>query len=67
MNFWLLYNFKLLNILFFGKNFVLIGLFGVPIIFLGFWIQPANSMPSGAILADKRHIFFISFQVDEDF
>jgi hypothetical protein len=32
-NFWLLYTFKVRNIVFFGKIFVLIGRFGVPIIF----------------------------------
>jgi hypothetical protein len=41
-NFWLLYSFKVQNIVFFWKIFVLIGIFGVPIIFLGFWVEPAN-------------------------
>jgi hypothetical protein len=36
-------HFKELIILSFGKNFVLIGKFGVPIIFLGFWVEPENS------------------------
>jgi hypothetical protein len=30
------------------KIFVLIGRFGVLIIFLGFWVEPANSAPSGS-------------------
>jgi hypothetical protein len=43
-NFWLLYTFKELNILFFGKIFFLISGFGVPVIFLLFWVEPANSV-----------------------
>jgi hypothetical protein len=42
-NFWLLFTFKELNILFLGTFFV-IGRFGVPVIFLGFWVEPANSV-----------------------
>jgi hypothetical protein len=29
---------------FLGKILVLIGSFGVPAIFLGFWVEPANSV-----------------------
>jgi hypothetical protein len=46
-NFWLLFFFKVLNILFFGKMFGLIGRFGVLIIVLGFWVEPANSPGQG--------------------
>jgi hypothetical protein len=44
MNFWLLYTFKEQNKLFFGKNFFLVGRFGVPVNFLGFLVEPANSV-----------------------
>jgi hypothetical protein len=29
---------------FFGRFFDMMGKFGVPIIFLGFWVEPANSV-----------------------
>jgi hypothetical protein len=32
----------------------LIDRFGVPIFFLGFWIQPANSLPSGVPLQNCK-------------
>jgi hypothetical protein len=43
-NIWLLYTFKERNILFYGKIFFLIRRFGVSVIFLGFWVEPANSI-----------------------
>jgi hypothetical protein len=44
-NFWLLFFFKVpTKHTFFGKIFALIGRFGVPVNFLGFWVEPANSV-----------------------
>jgi hypothetical protein len=44
MKFWLLYTFKLLIIVFFGKIFVLIVDLVFRYFFLGFWFEPANSV-----------------------
>jgi hypothetical protein len=57
--FWPLSTFKERNTVFFLKFFVLIDIFGVPIIFLGFWIQPANSMPSGVPMQNCKQKVFL--------